>query len=68
MEKTEKEIDIPYNDFIFWTKTESLKLSSPFLAGHPISIIFLFFWPNGSFNSSYYLFGRVGQAEGTMLT
>lgn len=40
MEKTETETDIPYHDFIFWTEIEWLKLSSPFLSGYPISIIF----------------------------
>lgn len=41
MEKTETETDIPYHDFIFWTEIEWLKLSSSFLSGYPISIIFL---------------------------
>lgn len=63
MEKTEKEIGIPYNDFIFGPKTEWWKFCSPFLPDHPVSII-LFFPPlNGSFNLRYYLFARMGQGR-----
>lgn len=32
-----------HNDFLFWPKTEWLELSSPFIPGHPISIILFFF-------------------------